>query len=126
MELGMGNVAALEPMIAQALKEGMQPIMLLRSAQRHFQRLYAVKEASLGGKTLEQAVAALKPPLFFRAVQPFTRQAQEWSMGALVAALEALGAAELACKQSGAAPALLVSRAFMKAASVKRSKAGAH
>ncbi len=125
MDMAGGNAPAVALQMNQALREGMPPIVLLRASQRYFQRLYSVKEAMARGTPLDQAVSALKPPLFFRAMQPFTRHAQAWSVEKVVRALEVLRKAELAVKQTGSAPALLIDRAFMEVSSLNRSHAAA-
>jgi DNA polymerase-3 subunit delta len=125
MDMAGGNAPAVASQLAQAFREGVQPIALLRASQRYFQRLYSVKEAVAAGTPLEQAVSSLRPPLFFRAVQPFTRHAQGWSLERVVRALEVLRKAEASVKQTGAAPALLVDRAFMEIATLGRLHAAA-
>lgn len=123
MAMASQDVSALEGTLSQALRDGMQPVALLRTAQRHIQRLLAVKEALRAGKTLEAAMNALRPPVFFRHAPVFGRQAQHWREEALLGALRALGAAELSCKQTGVSPALLCREAIVGVALTGKSLA---
>lgn len=113
MELAAGAGAGVEALLSQALREGAQPVALLRSAQKYFQKLYGAREAMDGGKPADAVVAALRPPLFFRLVPVFTRQLQDWPRPALAGALGVLAAAELAVKQAGVSPALVLRKAYL-------------
>jgi DNA polymerase-3 subunit delta len=112
MEAASGNARAVEDLLIQALREGVQPIQLLRAGQRYFQKLFTAREAMDGGKGAEQVVASLKPPLFFRHVPVFTRHLQEWPQSRIIFALNIFSSAELAVKQSAASPALITQKAF--------------
>ncbi len=111
------NAAALDAQLRQALQEGAQPVALLRAAQRHFQRLYAVAAAREGGASLDQAVGALKPPVFFKQQPVIKRQAGAWSRAQAARALKRLREAEAACKSTGVNVPLECSAALLALAS---------
>ena len=94
----------------KALREGMQPIALLRGLQRHFQKLYMLRGIMREGKSAAEAVAGLRPPVFFRHVQAFAAQAEALPEPRLIKVLERLAKTELSCKQVPVDPGLLVYR----------------
>jgi DNA polymerase-3 subunit delta len=87
-----GDAAALERALFRGLAEGENPVRILRAAQRHFQMLHLANG---------RAEAVRAPPL------PSLRerlgaQARRWPAPRAAAALDALTAAELAAKRTGA------------------------
>jgi hypothetical protein len=53
---------------------------------------------------------ALRPPVFFKAIGSFTASLALWNQEALVRAIEEGRQVEIACKQTGSRPELLVRR----------------
>ena len=96
-----GNVAALDRALGLAFDEGTNAVAVVRAAQRHFQRLHRAAGAVAGGATPDQAVKALRPPVFFKRARAFRSQLQNWSAPRLSGALTALTEAEIACKTTG-------------------------
>lgn len=119
--LAAQDSAGLDAELALALREGMQPVALLRAVQRHFQKLYGLRAQVARGLSAEQAVAQLKPPVFFRHAPLLARQAQRWSQAAIGEALRLLTEAELSCKQ-GASPALICGRALHRIAKLSLTR----
>lgn len=113
------NPAQLELQLSQAFKEGVQPIALLRAAQKHFQRLYYLKGLVESGSSAESAVAAIKPPVFFKQVPVLTRQVGQWSRAQIAQALAMLGETELTCKGASANPQASTGYALLKLAASK-------
>ncbi|WPB86249.1 DNA polymerase III subunit delta [Sediminicoccus rosea] len=91
MAASLGEVAAADRAIAKAFGEGANPVQVLRAALRHTQRLHMARLAMEGGASADEAVGALRPPVFWKAKPAMTRALSRWS----VARLEALGAALL-------------------------------
>lgn len=87
----LGEAAVADRAIAKAFAEGANPVQVLRAALRHVQRLHIAALAMAGGASAGEAVAALRPPVFWKAKAPMERAVQRWS----VPRLEALGAALL-------------------------------
>jgi DNA polymerase-3 subunit delta len=98
------------------LGRGIEAIGLLRAVQGHLQRLHRVQADVARGRGLREAVQALRPPVFFRAVDAFSRQARCWRREALEASLAALLEAERACKRTGAPQAALAAAAVLSVA----------
>jgi len=91
MAASLGEVAVADRAIAKAFAEGANPVQVLRAALRHVQRLHIAALAMAGGVSPGEAVAALRPPVFWKAKPAMERAVQRWS----IPRLEALGAALL-------------------------------
>ena len=111
-----GDHAAAQRVLDRLLREGTQPVAVLRALSRHFQRLHLAAGAMAQGRSAEQAMAALKPPVIFKAADRFRRQLGRWSPDRLGRALELLLEAEGECKTTGMPAAEIVSRAVMQLA----------
>lgn len=96
-----GNLLALDRALQRAFDEGVNPVGVVRAAQRHFQRLHRAAGAVAAGSAPDQAMKTLRPPVFFKRVASFRGQLQTWSVARLAGALEALTEAEIACKTTG-------------------------
>jgi DNA polymerase-3 subunit delta len=81
--------------------EGTEPIAIHRAIQRHLRRLLITKERVLAGGTIFEATKKLKPPLFFKAQDQFSRQVQNWSKPRLVQAIGRINDVEAKCKTTG-------------------------
>ena len=92
-----GIVAGLD----RAFRQGESPIRILRQAQGYFQRLHLAAGRAADGRSAADAVKSLRPPVFFKAVDPMTRQVARWTPTALASALARLGQAEIRCKSTG-------------------------
>lgn len=92
-----GIVAGLD----RAFRQGESPIRILRTAQGYFQRLHLAASRAADGRSPGDAVKTLRPPVFFKAVEPMTRQVARWTPTALAAAMARLGQAEIRCKTTG-------------------------
>jgi len=96
-----GNSSSLDRTLQRAFDEGVNSVAVVRAAQRHFQRLHRAAGGVAAGNTPEQALKALRPPVFFKRSASFRGQLQMWNVGRLAGALEALTDAEIACKTTG-------------------------
>jgi DNA polymerase-3 subunit delta len=85
------NLDAADRAIAKAFGEGANPVQVLRAALRHTQRLHMARLAIENGSSADEAIGALRPPIFWKAKPAMARALGRWS----VARLEALGAALL-------------------------------
>ncbi len=97
-------------------REGTNPVPILRSVVRHFQRLHLAAGMKAAGRSVDQAVGALKPPPIFRVAPRFKGQVQRWAPERLGQALELLTAAELDCKTTGLPAEEVCARALMQVA----------
>lgn len=109
----------LDKMLTIFLREGMQPIVYLRALQRYFNRLYALRAQVAAGASVDQVVAAVRPPVFFRQVPILTRHVQNWGLDQITRALSLLISAELACKTSDVPHIPASSRMLMQVAQIR-------
>ena len=93
--------------------EGVQPVPVLRAAQRHFARLQLTAARIEGGAAPDEAVKALRPPVFFKRNRAFREALRLWNAARAGEALERLVEAEAACKRTGAVPGALSAQALL-------------
>ncbi len=96
-----GRPDGIIPGLDRAFRQGESPIRILRQAQGYFHRLHLAAGRVAEGRSAADAVKSLRPPVFFKAVEPMTRQVSRWSPSALASALARLGQAEIRCKSTG-------------------------
>lgn len=124
-----GEFAALDRALARVFQEGTQPIAVLRSAARHFDRLRQAAAAIEAGANDEAAMAALRPAVFFKQKERFRAQLRRWSAGRAGEALGRLIETEVLCKTTGMPAETICRQAFFQLAQQsdepKRRAAGA-
>jgi DNA polymerase III subunit delta len=108
-----GDHAGAQRVLDRLLGEGNSPVTVLRAMVRHFQRLHLAAGHVAQGKSVDQAMAALKPPVIFKAAERFRRQLSRWPADRLGKALDVLVDAEIDCKSTGMPAAEITSRALM-------------
>ena len=113
------NLVSLEKQLTQNIREGVSPILYLRSLQRYFNRLYDISSKMSGGQSAEMVIAGLRPPVFFKQAPILTRHANNWSTENIVKALKLLVSAELACKTSDIPALPASSRKLMQITQVR-------
>jgi DNA polymerase-3 subunit delta len=96
-----GDVALADRALEVAMGEGAAPVQVLRAALMHLQRLQRARAAMEDGVSVEEAMRALRPPVFFRRTGAFKRALALWSRAALDAATAAMNEAERQCKRTG-------------------------
>ncbi len=109
-----GDLVTMERTQARAFAEGAAAVTVLRAVARHFQRLHQVAGRTARGATLDAAVKALKPPLFWKTAPAFRVQAESWSPAALAQALGRLLEVEIQCKRTAAPARLLTERLLLE------------
>lgn len=95
------NLQALDGALARLEREGESPVGHLRAMQRYFRRLYQLSSQVAAGKSPDEAIAAIRPPVFYKQLPLLQRHVRGWSAGQLSRALTLLVQAELACKTTG-------------------------
>ncbi len=117
-----GDVAAADRALEIALDEGATAVGVLRVAAGQVQRLHRARLAVDAGASADEAVRALRPPVFFRDAARIAGAVRLWSEPALRQTLAALVEAERACKRTGAPDATLCRQAVLSVA--RRARAG--
>ncbi|MEZ5691437.1 MAG: DNA polymerase III subunit delta [Rickettsiales bacterium] len=114
------NLKNLEEKLTQHLKEGTQPIMYIRSMQRYFNKLYSIRlNMKENQQTARTAVAALRPPVFFKQQPILIRHADSWTLDNITNAIKILIGAELDCKTSDIPAIEASSRKLMKITQIR-------
>lgn len=98
------------------LAEQTSPVALLRGMQRHLMRLQIARAHMANGLGAGEALKKLSPPVFWKLVDPMTKQLGRWSLERIEARLEQLAEAEAACKRTGTPDTALVSQIFLSMA----------
>jgi DNA polymerase-3 subunit delta len=115
-----GDVAALDRALDLAYASGMHPVGVLRAAARHLQRLHLAASLVAAGKSAPEALAALRPPVFYKLQDGFRAQLRLWPPARLAQALGLVTQAELECKATGAPAEALCARVLWQIAVAAR------
>lgn len=93
-----GDPAATDKALALAYQEGAAPVGLLRALLAELLRLRLAAGIVAEGQSAQQAMAAMRPPVFFKRQAVVQKILRLWSPAALEQALAAALTAEIACK----------------------------
>jgi len=122
MAAGSGDYQALETALRRCSADGHAAVAIVRAVQRHFHRLHLAVGVAASGSSADQAMAALRPPVFFKQKDSFRRQINNWSPGHLSEALGILTEAEIDCKSTGMPDVSVCGRALMKITQAARQR----
>lgn len=111
--IGTGQIADADRTMANLLSEDVAPVTIARALQHHFWKLHAARSRMDAGMTADQSVAKIKPPLFFKQKPAFVTQMTSLPQAQIEQALNVVISAEARCKQTGADPKLIMSRAVL-------------
>ena len=114
-----GNVIKLDKIINQLYIEGINPIALLRSSGKHFQKILFVNQEIDSGMNLSESVSQLKPPIFFLYLNQFKDQVRKWKTNICYKAIERIMETEELCKKNSKISKILCWRTLRNLASVK-------
>lgn len=116
-----GDQGGLDAALTRCWQAGESAIGILRTVQRHLQRLHLLAVRRAAGANVEEAMKRLRPPVFFKH-QPIVRgQLQLWSPRTLVQAMTIVTEAEVNCKSTGMPDRALCGRALVRIANAARS-----
>lgn len=93
--------------------EGIPEIVILRTLQNHFRRLHYAGAMIEEGKSIDQAVKSLQPPIFFKFEQPFKSQLNKWKGPKLDSVMAKLAELEAQTKMTGAPVHTLCAQAIL-------------
>jgi DNA polymerase-3 subunit delta len=114
--VGQGNTAEALRALDRLTQEGTNAVAILRGLSRHFTRLHFVAGLTAQGRSIDQAMAALKPPVMFKTKISFQKQALGWTPTRLAMALDLLLEAEKDAKSSGLPDGALLERVIIRLA----------
>lgn len=109
--VAQGEATAAERILGKLWAEGAQPVMVLRILARHFLRLHEAAGHMAQGRDAAGAIAALRPPVFWRDPPRMTAALRRWPAAKLGAAIDLLLKVEQDCKSTGRPAVLLTERA---------------
>ncbi|WP_114392215.1 DNA polymerase III subunit delta [Oleisolibacter albus] len=115
-----GNIAEVDRSLRRLFADGTSTVAILRAAQRHFQRLHMAVAHTARGQTPQQAVKALRPPVFFKQEPQMVAQVRRWTLPLLHQALERLLEAEMDAKRTNMPDETLCARALFQLAQLAR------
>ncbi len=111
-----GDRGLVERTAQRGQDEGLNGVAMLRTVGRHLQRLHLASGVMAAGASGDQALARLRPPVFWKQKSRFLEQCRRWTPARLARALEQLIEAERRCKTSGAPAELLARRTLLELA----------
>ena len=114
-----GNVVKLDKIINQLYLEGINPIALLRSVGRHFQKILFVNQKIDSGMNLNESLIQLKPPIFFLYINQFKNQVTKWKSNLCYKAIERIMETEELCKLNSKISKIVCWRTLRNIASIK-------
>ncbi len=119
-----GDADRLDRALERLFLEGQNPVSILRMAIRHWQRLHLANALINKGKSQDQAIRSLKPPVIFKFTQAFRGHLRLWPQDQAAKALGLLLEAEMHCKSSAMPPRSVCARALMSLCQAARRSAG--
>ncbi len=115
-----GDAGAFDKKLAALMRDGVQPIAILRSLQRHIQRLHLVRSQMQEGSGAEEAMKALRPPVFFKEEARFKGQLQALPQNSLARLLSRVADIEGSIKTGRASPELAMAELTQLSAKMPR------
>ena len=120
-----GDVAQLEKWLERAAMEDLSPVAMVRALIGHFFKLLELQGATKGGLGIDAAIKSMRPPIFFKNVEPMKRQHRLWPEKSIKDQLTALAGLESDLKSTGSPDRLLCERHFYQVAILARRRAQA-
>lgn len=111
-----GDMAGLCRLSDRLQAEGMIGLVLVRALMRYFSRLEQLALARAAGQSLDAAIDALRPPVFFKAKPMLKAHASRWNAEACAEALARLQILELDSKRYSDQSLSRMAQGFMEIA----------
>jgi DNA polymerase-3 subunit delta len=93
-----GDTAGTDRALALAFEAGDSPVAVVRILLGELMRLRVLAAQISPGDSISEAVAGMRPPVFFKRVPVVTKALGLWNVGSLTQAITAALTAEAACK----------------------------
>jgi DNA polymerase III subunit delta len=117
-----GDPVTLDRALSRCFAAGDSPIRLVRALARHVDRLSAARAGMDSGQSVEQALAALRPPVFGNQFDAYKRQMGSWDGPMLARLVDRALEAEIACKSTGMPDQVIAGRLFAEVATRARRR----
>jgi DNA polymerase-3 subunit delta len=115
-----GNVVRMSRALGRLQGEGVAPVAVLITAQKHAQRLQMVVSAVAAGGQPASVIRSLRPPIYFDAAASMERQARRWSPGQVARAIAFLTEADLRCRTTGSPAQAILGQALQAISGLAR------
>lgn len=122
LAVAVGNVAGICRLSDRLLTEGNVGVVLVRAMMRYFAKLEDIANARNQGMSLDAAIDALRPPVFFKAKPQLKQAAQRWTQGAVADALARLQLLELDSKRYADQADMRMAQGFMEIAELPNAR----
>lgn len=109
-EIASRNSAGIEKQLKRVMADGVVPVVIIRAVLRYIQKLHLVKCHIKNGMGEQEAVSALRPPVFFKQLPILKKHLSEWNIKQLEKIIDALIKLEMECKTTGNPAELLCAR----------------
>ena len=119
-----GDGQAADRRVIGGISQGLSEIAVIRTFQRHLMKVRQVQMSMLSGVNAKEAVEKMRPPVFFKSRDALARQADRLPPIQIDRWISESVALEAAMKQTGAQPALLLSRLVLSVAAISRKAYG--
>ncbi len=106
--------------LSRALTAGESAQAIIAAIQRHFMRLHRIRSCIDGGKTVEAAIADLRPPIHFKQKDALAAQCRSWRMETLDPALSGIATAARTARTTPALEETLAERLILSLARLAR------
>ena len=97
----------------RAFAAGESPQGLIAATQRHLTRLHRARAAIEAGRSLDDVIRTLRPPLHFKQRQAFETQCRQWSAGRLNDALSRVATAAKSARLNAALESVLAEQLLL-------------
>ena len=101
MAAAEGDAVRLDRVLDRVFQEGESPVTVIRAFLRHLHRLHVLAAITAAGATVEAALRAARPPIFYKHEDNFRRQLAAWSEETLRPQLDRAAEAEFQMKTTG-------------------------
>ncbi len=115
-----GDLVRMSRALGRLQGEGVAPVAVLITAQKHAQRLQMVVSAVAAGSPPASVIRGLRPPVFFEAAASMERQAKRWSPSQIGRALALLTEADLRCRSTGSPAQAILGQALQAISGLAR------
>jgi DNA polymerase-3 subunit delta len=119
---GEGDMARLDLTLSRLWAADESPVMVVRAALSHFQRLLAARSAVDRKENLDAALRKMWPPIHFSRTTAFKGQVSRWSEDRLGEALDLLLETEVLCKTTAVPAEAALGRALLNIAAMARAR----
>ena len=109
----LGDLVLADRAVERAFAEGVAAVGLLRAMLGHLVRMHQARGRVEDGASAGDAVAEMRPPVFWKRKGDMVRLVGAWPAGRIAAAIAEVRRAELSCKQTGAPDGVIARRAVM-------------